>query len=341
MNVFANPLFLCYAIFCMNNETEKSQNPSSSNEDLQKKINSFFSLSGVFSIRPAINKGIKKLEERYGNTEAYTGIRTGYNRFDDMTSGLKEGALVVLSAKPGMGKSTLVRNWISRSAANYNCPCFLISTSESAETITTGMLCAEGKIDTQKFHAGYLETQDWINLVKAASMINEMPLWLKISSLFVIEELMNLLDAWKEKIPIEYFPRIVVIDDIHGVTRNQPSNHQKENLSYILRMLRSVALKFSLSIVIVHSSKTKLEDTRYPNRPNVADFSEEEGPLETEADLLCFLYREEVYELDTPDRGIAELIVAKNRTGPTGTVRLRFLPYYARFENLLEDHKSS
>ncbi len=291
-------------------------------------------------VKKVLNAAIKALEQRYNRKEAITGVPSGYAKFDEMTAGLQPGDLVIIAARPSMGKTAFVMNCAQNAALDHSVPTLIFSLEMSKESLIERVLCSEARVDSQRLRGGFLETRDWINVTKAASRISEAPIWIDDSGAPTLMEIRAKCRRWRGDSTI--FQRnvqqhgLVVVDYlqlIQGRQQGRDSSRERE-ISEISRGLKALAKELSVPVVALSQLNRSVE-SRADKRPMSSDLRES-GAIEQDADLICFIYRDDVYNKDSPDKGVAEIIIGKQRNGPTGTVRLAFLNQFTRFENLAE-----
>jgi replicative DNA helicase len=292
-------------------------------------------------VRKILHTAIKALELRFNRKEAITGVPTDYAQFDEMTSGFQPGDLIIIAARPSMGKTAFVMNCAQNSALNHSIPTLVFSLEMSKESLIERVLCSEARVESPKLRSGFLETRDWINITKAASRIAEAPMWIDDSGSPSLMEIRAKCRRWRSDSTV--FPKgleqhgLVVIDYlqlVHGSPQGREQNRERE-ISEISRGLKALAKELKVPVVALSQLNRSVE-SRADKRPMASDLRES-GAIEQDADLICFIYRDEQYNKESPDKGIAEIIIGKQRNGPTGTARLAFLNQYTRFENLSED----
>ncbi|MCS6912962.1 MAG: replicative DNA helicase [Myxococcales bacterium] len=291
-------------------------------------------------VRKVLNTAIRALEQRFNRKEAITGVPSGYTRFDELTAGLQPGDLIIVAARPSMGKTAFVMNCAQNAALDHGIPVLIFSLEMSKESLIERVLCSEARVDSQRLRGGFLETRDWINVTKAASRISEAPMWIDDSGAPTLMEIRAKCRRWRSDPTVfrSTGPSLgmIVVDYlqlIQGRPQTKESSRERE-ISEISRGLKALAKELSLPVVALSQLNRSVEQ-RADKRPLASDLRES-GAIEQDADLICFIYRDEVYNKDSPDRGIAEIIIGKQRNGPTGTVRLAFQAQYTRFENLAE-----
>jgi replicative DNA helicase len=292
-------------------------------------------------VRRVLHGAIKALEARYHRKKAVTGVPTGFNAFDEMTSGLQPGDLIIIAARPSMGKTAFSMNCCQNAALDHGVPTLVFSLEMSKESLVERVLCCEAHVESQKLRSGFLESRDWINITKAASRIAEAPMWIDDSGSPSLMEIRAKCRRWRSdpnvfKDGLNQLGLIVIdyLQLVHGSPQARDASRERE-ISEISRGLKALAKELRVPVVALSQLNRSVE-SRADKRPMASDLRES-GAIEQDADLICFIYRDEVYNKESPDKGVTEIIIGKQRNGPTGTVRLAFLNQYTRFENLAED----
>lgn len=292
-------------------------------------------------VRRVLHNAIKALEQRFSRKQAVTGVATDYVKFDDMTAGFQPGDLVIIAARPSMGKTAFVMNCAQNAALNHGIPTLVFSLEMSKESLIERVLCSEARVESQKLRSGMLETRDWIGITKAAGRIAEAPMWIDDGGSPSLMEIRTKCRRWRSDSSI--FPQgldqlgLVVIDYLqlmHGSPQGRDQSRERE-ISEISRGLKALAKELKVPVLALSQLNRSVE-ARADKRPMASDLRES-GAIEQDADVICFIYRDEYYNKESPDKGVAEIIIGKQRNGPTGTARLAFLNQYTRFENLAED----
>jgi len=280
-------------------------------------------------ISKIIAENFDALEERQNNKELVTGMPTGFTRLDIMTAGLQRSDLVILAARPSMGKTALALNVARHAAINSGRPVAVFSLEMSKEQLSMRMLCAEARVDSQRIRSGQLHIEDWDRLHRAGSTLHEAPIFIDDAPDLSAMEIR----AKTRRLAKDKGVGLVVIDYIQLMQSRASMERRDLEISDISRSLKGLAKELEIPILALSQLNRKLEE-RSDKRPQLSDLRES-GALEQDADLVLFIYRDEVYNRDenNPNRGKAELIVAKHRNGPTGMVPLTFLNAYTRFEN--------
>ena len=274
---------------------------------------------------------IDALDERFLNKGKLTGIPTGFNQIDELTWGLQPTDLIIIAGRPSMGKTSLVLN-ISRHAAidqEIPFPVGLFSMEMSKQQLSFKFLADLASINTQKFKSGYFSIQDWHKLTNAAGKLADAPICIDDSSSLTINEVRRRARQMYKRDGI----KLLIIDYLQLMMGRGEQNRERE-ISEISKGLKGLAKDLNIPVIALSQLNRKLED-RSDKMPHLADLRES-GSLEQDADVVMFVYRDEVYNKDenNPKRGSADIIIAKNRTGPLGMARLAFVDKFASFYNL-------
>ena len=293
----------------------------------QKARQSFYPLSKI------ILGNIETLEEKQGNRSLVTGVPTGYNQLDNLTSGLQNSDLIILAARPSMGKTALALNIARNAAVDANVPVAVFSLEMSKEQLSLRMLCSEARIDSSRLRGGFFSMEDWRRLTDAADILSEAPIYIDDSpSLSAME-----IRAKARRLKMDKNIGLIIIDYLQLMQGRASAERRDLEISEISRGLKALAKELDLPVMALSQLNRMLEQ-RTDKRPRLSDLRES-GALEQDADVVAFIYRDEVYnkEEDNPNRGTAEIILSKQRNGPTGDVFLSFLNSYTRFENLASE----
>ena len=285
------------------------------------------------SISSLIEKNIDQLEERQGNKTLITGVPTGFTDLDYLTSGFQPSDLIILAARPSMGKTAFALNMARNTAVESNTAVALFSLEMSKEQLSKRMLCAEARVDSHRLSGGFLSNDDWTNLTQAASVLSEAPIFIDDSPD------LNSLDirAKARRLKMDNKLGLVIIDYLQLMQGRRNIERRDLEISEISRSLKGLAKELEIPVIALSQLNRKLEE-RTDKRPKLSDLRES-GALEQDADVVMFIYRDEVYNRDenNPNAGKSEIIVAKHRNGPTGDVDLAFVHAYTRFENLARE----
>ncbi len=290
------------------------------------------SRSGFKSSQELVHQVFEYLEKRFEQRDLITGVPTGYQQFDTITAGLQRTDLVIIAGRPSMGKTAFGLNLAMRASIMQNVPTAIFSLEMSMEQLMMRMLCAWGKVDLSRMRSGFLQDEDWTKLYQAAEVLSQAALYIDDTpSLDPME-----LRARCRRLKAEKGLGLVVIDYLQLMHTSQRKDSREQEISYISRNLKALAKEVDVPVVALAQLNRKVED-RTNKRPMLSDLRES-GAIEQDADLIVFLYRDEVYNTreDNPKKGIAEIIVGKQRNGPVGTATLSYLGNCTAFENLAQ-----
>jgi len=286
-----------------------------------------------YPLGKVIESNIDTLEERQGNKALITGVPSGFMKLDKMTAGLQPADLVILAGRPSMGKTALGLNIARHATLEGGVPTAFFSLEMSKEQLSMRLLCSEARIDSNRLRSGFFSREDWVKITDAAGLLSEAPLYIDDSP----DVTAMTIRAKARRLKMDKDLGLIFIDYLQLM--RGPANTERRDLeiSDISRSLKALAKELDLPVIALSQLNRKLEE-RSDKRPQLADLRES-GALEQDADVVAFIYRDEVYNKDenNPNRGKAELIVAKQRNGPVGTVPLTFLNAYTRFENPAPD----
>ena len=288
-----------------------------------------------YPISQVIETNIDALEERQGNKAMVTGVPTGFSEIDEKTAGLQKSDLIILAARPGMGKTALALNIARNAAVDSNAPVAIFSLEMSKEQLSMRMLSSEARIDSARMRRGFITQDDWMHITDAASILTEAPIFIDDSPNISALEIR----AKARRLKMDKNVGLVIIDYLQLMKSHGSAERRDLEISEISRSLKALAKEIDVPVLALSQLNRKLEE-RSDKRPLLSDLRES-GALEQDADLVAFIYRDDAYnkEENNPNRGKAEVIIAKQRNGPTGTANLTFLNAYTRFENYQhEDH---
>ena len=276
-----------------------------------------------------IEGNIDLLEERQGNKALVTGVATGYTKLDELTSGLQKSDLIIIAGRPGMGKTAFALNIAKHAAVVHNIPVAIFSLEMSKDQLSLRMLSSEAKIDSSRLRRGFITQEDWIKITDAAGTLSQSPVFIDDSpSISALE-----IRAKSRRLKMDKNIGLIVIDYIQLMKGRTAAERRDLEISEISRSLKALAKELDLPVVALSQLNRKLEE-RSDKRPQLADLRES-GALEQDADVVAFIYRDELYNRDenNPNKGKAEILLAKQRNGPTGSAILTFLEKYTSFEN--------
>lgn len=284
--------------------------------------------SGPEAISSVLGRTIDRIEKLFESDSPITGLSSGFADFDKLTSGLQQSDLVIVAGRPSMGKTTFAMNIAEYVGMKCAKPVLIFSMEMPAEQLAMRMLSSLGRIEMQRIRSGQLDDGDWPRLSSAIAMMSEKKIFIDDGGALSPGDVR----ARARRIVREHGELgLIVIDYLQLMKVAGNSEHRAAEIAEISRSLKSLARELNVPIVALSQLNRSLEQ-RTDRRPMMSDLRES-GSLEQDADLIVFIYRDEVYNKDTAAKGSAEIIVAKQRNGPIGTVRLTFLGHYSRFEN--------
>lgn len=285
---------------------------------------------GPEPIKKILVKAVERIDALFHSGDALTGIPTGLMDLDNMTSGLQRSDLVIVAGRPSMGKTTLVMNIAEHVAIESKQPVLVFSMEMPADSLAMRMMSSLGRIDQHKVRTGKLEDDDWPRITSAMNMLSDAPLFIDDTPALSPAELRTRARRLMKEhgqlglIVIDYL-QLMKVPGFRADSRTA-------EISEISRSLKSLAKELDVPVIALSQLNRSLEQ-RQDKRPIMSDLRES-GAIEQDADLICFIYRDEVYHEDSPDKGIAEIIIAKQRNGPIGKVKVAFLGKFTRFEDL-------
>jgi len=286
-----------------------------------------------FHTMPELTReSLRILERLYENRELVTGVPTGFKDLDTLTAGLQPSDLIVIAARPSMGKTALALNIAAYAAmdAEPKRGVAFFSLEMSKEQLVLRMLCSEARVDSAKARAGYLSERDFPKLAQAAARLSEANIFIDDSS----DTTAITLKAKCRRLARDHSNNLglVLVDYLQLMRSARPGESREKEIAEISRSLKALAKELKLPVIALSQLNRQVE-TRPDRRPLLADLRES-GAIEQDADVIAFIYREEMYKgKDSKEAGVAEIIVAKQRNGPTDTVKLTYLNQYTRFEN--------
>jgi replicative DNA helicase len=285
---------------------------------------------GPEAIKAILVRTVEKIDSLYHSGASVTGVATGLADLDELTTGLQPADLVIIAGRPSMGKTTLAMNIAEHVAIKATKPVLVFSMEMPADSLAMRMMSSLGRLDQHRLRTGKLDDNDWPRVTSAVHMLSEAPLFIDDTpALTPVEMRARARRLVKEQGSLG----LIVVDylQLMRVTNTKLDNRTAE-ISEISRSLKTLAKELNVPVIALSQLNRSLEQ-RQDKRPMMSDLRES-GAIEQDADLICFIYRDEVYNEDSPDKGCAEIIVAKQRNGPIGRVRVAFLGQFTRFEDL-------
>lgn len=282
-------------------------------------------------LKDALRDSFKTIEQLYEARDPVTGVATGFHELDKMTSGLQAGDLVIVAARPSMGKTSLALSFAENAGmAEEPTAAAIFSLEMSTDQLVMRMLCSQARVDSWKLRGGYASQRDLDSLVRAADKLSHAPIYIDDTPSQTILELR----AKARRLKSEKNVGLILVDYLQLMRSRQAESRERE-ISEISRGLKALAKEVELPVVALSQLNRGVEQ-RPDKRPMLSDLRES-GAIEQDADVIMFIYRDEVYNAESPDKGLAEVIVGKQRNGPVGRVSLRFFGEHTRFENLASD----
>ena len=290
--------------------------------------------SNLRPVKDVVDSALEQIQRIVDAGSDITGTGTGFRDFDKLTHGLQPGDLVILAARPAMGKTSFVLNLAANAALRYDASVAVFSLEMPSEQLVQRLLSAEGRIDLGRLRGGHIAEDEWPRLIEAADRVSRGKIFLDDTPGASPTSVRAKCRRLKRLSGLN----LVIIDYLQlmsGGTRNQGSREQE--ISYISRSLKGLAKELGAPVIALSQLNRSLE-SRTDKRPMLSDLRES-GAIEQDADIICFIYREEVYkkDIEESERGVAELIVGKHRNGATGTIKLKFWHAWTRFDNLALD----
>ncbi|HWP43339.1 MAG TPA: replicative DNA helicase [Blastocatellia bacterium] len=282
---------------------------------------------GFQYIGDVAHRRLEQIEQMAGRPEMITGVPTGFTDFDQMTSGLQRQDLIIIAARPSMGKTAIALN-MAQYAAKNGSTVGIFSLEMSAEQLVSRLLCSEARVDAHRLRTGYLNREEWARLADALRRLCETKVYIDDTPGIGVLEMR----AKSRRLKAEHGLDLLIIDYLQLMSGRGRVESRQQEVSQISRDLKTLAKELDVPVMAL-SQLSRAPETRSDHRPQLSDLRES-GSIEQDADVVCFIYREEVYNQSEENRGVAELIVSKQRNGPTGTVQMAFLKEFTRFENM-------
>jgi len=295
---------------------------------------------GVVPLKDIVRESFDAIDHIYEQKGQFTGVPTGFRDLDELTSGLQRSDLIILAGRPSMGKTSLALNMAHHAAQRRGdqdgLPTLFFSLEMSKQSLCMRLLCMEARVDFNRVRAGRLTDSDWPKLARAAGVLSEEAIFIDDTPAMRVMEMRA--KARRLKAELQKQGRdlgLVMMDYLQLATVGGRIESREREISEISRSLKSLAKELDVPVVAL-SQLSRKPESRESKRPQMSDLRES-GAIEQDADVILFIYRDEVYNQDSPEKGIAEVIVGKQRNGPIGTVKLHFAPEFTRFENLARE----
>ncbi|MDD5495681.1 MAG: replicative DNA helicase [Candidatus Omnitrophica bacterium] len=284
--------------------------------------------SRVVALRDVIKNSIETIDNLYQRKEHITGIATGFRDLDMRTAGLQKSDLIVVAGRPSMGKSALAACIAEHAGVIDKVPVAFFSLEMSKEQLVQRLLCSHAKVDAHKVRTGFLSQADWPRLVTAAGKLSEAPIYIDDTPGITVMELR----AKARRLKAQHDIQLIVLDYLQLMQGPAKADSRQQEISEISRSLKALARELNVPLIAI-SQLSRAVEQRSDHRPQLSDLRES-GAIEQDADLVLLLLREEYYNPTEENKGLAELIIAKQRNGPVGSLNLTFISEYMRFENL-------
>lgn len=289
------------------------------------------SASDFEALSTVLERGFSEIERLYNNKGEVTGVPSGFPELDDKTSGFQKGDMVLIAARPSMGKTTFALNLAEFAALRSSKSIVIFSLEMSKEQLAYKLLCSEANVDMLKLRTGNLEDSDWDNIARASGPLASAKIYIDDTAGISVMEMRSKC----RRIKIEHGIDMIVIDYLQLMSGNGESRQQE--VSEISRSIKALAKEMQCPVIAL-SQLSRAPEQRTDHRPMLSDLRES-GSIEQDADLVMFLYRDEYYNKETEDKNVAECIIAKQRNGPTGTVKLAWLGQFSKFGRLDVIHR--
>ena len=288
-------------------------------------------------IEKVVMRTFEEIEAAAKRKDHITGLPSGFRHLDALTAGFHPGDLVICAGRPGMGKTAFALNLAINACRARQAAVAVFSLEMPNEQLTRRLLCSEAGIDGNRMRTGRLTREDWPALAKAAGELSNLPIWMDDTPAISVLELR----AKARRLRVDHNLALVVVDYLQLMRSGTKTDSREQEISEISRSLKALAKELRIPVMALSQLNRGVETRGTKDkRPQLSDLRES-GAIEQDADTILFIYRDELYNPDSPDKGIAEIIIGKQRAGPTGTVKALFRRELTRFENLDEHHDGS
>jgi len=285
------------------------------------------STQGFVHLKNILNANFDRIEQLYLNKGKITGVPTGFHDLDNKLSGLQKSDLILIAARPSMGKSSFMMNIVQHAAVREKTTTAIFSLEMSKEQLTQRLLCSEALIDAHRLRIGDINEDEWVKLARAMGPLSEAPIYIDDTPSISITEMR----AKCRRLKLEHDLGLIVIDYLQLMQGKGYAESRQQEISEISRSLKALAREINVPVVAL-SQLSRAPEMRADHRPVLSDLRES-GAIEQDADVVMFLYRDEYYHPDTEKKNIGEINIAKQRNGPTGTIELIWLGQFTKFVN--------
>jgi len=314
-------------------------------ELLERAEKSIFNISqekiqgGFVQLQDLLTESYANIEALYERKELISGIPTGFQQLDRLTSGLRPSEIIIVAARPGLGKTSLVVNIAQTAASEHQKVVGIFSLEMASQQLVTRMLCSEARVDSHKMRSGYLSKDDWKRLAKTMSKLARAKIFIDDTAGISVVEMRSK----ARRLKAEHGLDLLIVDYLQLMSGASPNSrgrfeNRQQEISNISRALKGLAKELKIPLIAVSQLSRAPEQRKGDHRPQLSDLRES-GSIEQDADLVLFLYREDLYkkEEDPDEEGIVQVIIGKQRNGPTGVVKLAFIAQWTKFENLARE----
>ena len=281
-----------------------------------------------YPIKEIVKEGFKIIEQLYEKKELITGVPSGFKDLDKKTAGFQRADLIVVAGRPSMGKTAFCLNVAQYAAVTARVPAAIFSLEMSKEQLAIRMLCSEARVDSARLRSGFLGESDWPKLTMAAGALSDAPIYIDDAAAISVLELR----AKARRLKSDRGLGLVIVDYLQLMRGRSGVERREQEISEISRSLKALAKELNIPVIAISQLSRKAED-RPGRRPQLSDLRES-GAIEQDADVILFIYRDEVYNPDSDQKGLAEVIIGKQRNGPTGKVELSFISESTTFKDL-------
>jgi replicative DNA helicase len=282
---------------------------------------------GFVGIREIVKESFRTIDQLSQSKDLVTGLPTGFVDLDERTSGLQKADLIIVASRPAMGKTSLCLNIAQNASQKTGETVGLFSLEMSKEQLVLRMLCSDARVDAHRLRTGTLQEKDWARLAKAYADLSASKIFIDDSAMLTPLEIR----AKARRLKAEHGLGLIVVDYLQLVSATGRVENRQQEIASVSRSLKGLAKELAIPVVAL-SQLSRAPEARTEKRPQLSDLRES-GAIEQDADIVMFIYREEEYKPTEENRGIAEIIIGKQRNGPTGTVKLAFIKEFTRFEN--------
>ena len=320
---------------CENTEADGYKSEEAAEDILERAEQSIFKLvqnrngsEETVSIRDVVMNVILEMEEAARHDGKVTGVPTGFRDLDSMLTGMHAGELLLVAARPAMGKTAFVLNIAHYLAVMKHIPVGFFSLEMSREQLASRVLAIDAMVDSKNMKTGNLSDDDWDKVIESTEAVANSPLYIEENSAITISDLRSVARKWKQNYGIQ----VLMIDYLQLMSPSRSVESRQVFIAEVSRALKNLAKELKIPIIAL-SQLSRAVEQRPDHRPMLSDLRES-GAIEQDADVVMFIYRDDYYNKDTEKKGIAEIIIAKQRNGPIGTVELVWLPDFTKFANL-------